>query len=256
MPRTESQGGVSARLTERFLRWLHCLFLEEELGFRSLVNRDDPSWSNADPTPSEGAWGTQSTATTSAPPEATPPSPGSRVTTNQYSFGSGERPEGSGGVSPPDAVVVGSVELVGALRKTMIEFKETKARWESSIIVGAMRHCYQEVRHTCKAFRHSGETGLVSLLDNRCPVHTQFANLIVRFLNFTNRSTGRRPGFDRDMSRHAAAYKQQLFFFRNVRLNSNCHTCTEGNSRPICYEVSRVDFSEGDMPCQKKEYGI
>ena len=250
----ESQQDLPARLTERCLRWLHCVFLEQRLRFRSLVDTDDQSWLNADPTPSEGAWGTQST--TSAPPEAAPPSPGSRVTTNQYNFGGGERPAQSEVDPPPDAVVVGSVELVGALRNTMIEFKETKARWESSIIVGAMRHCYQEVRHTCKAFRQPGETGLVSLLDNRCPVHTQFANLIVRFLNFTNRSTGRRPGFDRDMSRHAAAYKQQLFFFRNVRLNSNCPTCTEGLTRPICYEVSRVDYSGGDMPCQQKEYGI
>ena len=155
---------------------------------------------------------------------------------------------------PTDAVIVGSVLLVQDLRNAMTGFSATKSAWESSIIVGAMRHCYQEVKHTCKALRGASETGLVSLLDKRCPVHTQFVNLVVRFLNFTNRSTGRRPGFDRDMARHAAAYRQQLFFFKKVRLNPNCETCNAERVVPVCYEIGELDFSLDCRPCQEQNY--
>ena len=227
---------------------LHTHFLEEHLNvegnFDSRTNR--PSARNP------GPWARWAAMTPSVEPAARAAftRPGNLSRANSLSLGGGGPQQiGPMGIPPTLGLIVGSVELVQALRTEMRGFEKTKYEWESSMIVGAMRHCYQETKHTCEALRMVGEDGLVALLDKRCPVHTQFVNLIVRFLNFTNRATGRRYGYERDIARLADAYRQQLFFLKNVSLNRSCETCQGTNAIPICYQRGTARFSTAPTPC-------
>ena len=256
---TANKSLLVARLDQGSLQWLHAKFLRDHLGILSDYELEENGYNQR--AHNEGMWGyaariAAQSAAQSAAEESEDPSAAETVTPSRRGSPESTRNHPrpiADAEQPTDAVVVGSVRLVQDLRNAMTGFRATKSALESSIIVGAMRHCYQEVKHTCKALRVANETGLVSLLDKRCPVHTQFVNLVVRFLNFTNRSTGRRPGFDRDMTRHAAAYRQQLFFFKKVRLNPNCENCNADSVVPVCYEIGELDFSLERRPCQGEQ---
>jgi hypothetical protein len=112
------------------------------------------------------------------------------------------------------------------------------------------RHCFAEVTSMSADVAKQGPAGWLGIIDPRCPVATQFDTLIVHYLNATRRASGNRPGYDKDFRRHAGAYRQQLYFFKSVKLgppNGGC-VCNE-KSGIICIYPGNASIYTGSPPC-------
>jgi hypothetical protein len=109
-------------------------------------------------------------------------------------------------------------ELIVRLRAMVLGWERSWTAEEDNMICSLARKCFAEASAMSPLLAKQGPGGWLSIIDQRCPLATQFDTLIVHYLNATRRASGNRPGYDKDFRRHASAYRQQLCFFKSIKI--------------------------------------
>jgi len=128
---------------------------------------------------------------------------------------------------------------------------------DESMVLSLARHCFAEVTAMSADVAKQGPAGWLSIIDPRCPVVTQFDTLIVHYLNATRRASGNRPGYDKDFRRHAGAYRQQLYFFKSVKLGPLKKPCVcNEKTGIICIYPGNASIYPGSPACTSPTEGL
>jgi hypothetical protein len=134
-------------------------------------------------------------------------------------------------------------ELIVRLRAMVLGWERSWTAEEDNMICSLARKCFAEASAMSPLLAKQGPGGWLSIIDQRCPLATQFDTLIVHYLNATRRASGNRPGYDKDFRRHASAYRQQLCFFKSIKIRPPIETSKLGCR---CTEDKRICIYPGN----------